>query len=86
MHAQVLREEAGVLRALRARVAAVRDESTSSLEDDVAMLASLRGSEKASATWLQVALEYRIERKRLAAAADTILDLYGKIIANDLQT
>jgi hypothetical protein len=98
---QVLQEEAEVVAELRRRLDDVQAESSTSLEDDVTLLAHLRasGSERgdgdaafcqpelahASSSWLQVALEYRVERKRLADAARALLDLYDKIIEVELR-
>lgn len=78
-----------MLQTLSERVAAVHAESTTSLADDEAALVQLQhaagGATAKAASWQEVALQYRMERKRLAAAADTVLSLYGSIIDRELE-
>jgi hypothetical protein len=61
------------------RLDGVRAEFETSLEEDDALLAAAAGEPGALADWPRVAAQYRRERKRLAAAAGTILDIYDRL-------
>lgn len=60
---------------MQERLQQVQAEFTTSLEGDEALL----GSNQQLSDWNQVALEYRIERKKLAKAMDSILRLYARL-------
>lgn len=60
--------------AIQQELDAVQSEFSTTLQEDVDALK--RGGLSA---WKQVALEYRVERKRIAAAVSTVLKIYARV-------
>ena len=80
----VREQELALTRDLRARLQSMASEFTTTLGDDEALLLVLEGGTRDAGGFESVALRYRIGRKRIAAAMDTILRVYERVVVDML--